>query len=228
MWVWPLLTSSTQNVWRQPGTRVLHQSRRNWVSTLPCSAKLPADTAQPPWPKRGLPCLLHPLIGVCPQKHLRPTKPFAAVVSGCISACAWPTGIWTKYWPLQRTRWPFNWADFSPDERKKEMKRKPSECESSTDAVTDHRTWAGQVNFCSLCGELLQAVSAGATSPMGQSLLKWPQTQPCNCVPESSYTNEGREFNLQHKQTAPFNQKPRYLQDYKYIIKVYVCLPIYL
>lgn len=53
MWVWPPLTSQTQNVWRQPGARVLHQSCRNWVSTLPCSAKLPADTVGPPWPMWG-------------------------------------------------------------------------------------------------------------------------------------------------------------------------------
>lgn len=53
MWVWPPLTSQTQNVWRQPGARVLHQCGRNWVSTLRCSAKLPTDTVGPPWPIWG-------------------------------------------------------------------------------------------------------------------------------------------------------------------------------
>ena len=55
MWVWPPLTLQTQNVWRQPGAHVLHQSCCNWVSTLPCSAKLPADTAGPPWSMWGCP-----------------------------------------------------------------------------------------------------------------------------------------------------------------------------
>lgn len=66
----------------------------------------------------GVPCPLHPLlIGGCPLEHLSHTKLLAAGVSGCISASAWPTGIWTKYWPLHWTRWPFNWVDFSLDER---------------------------------------------------------------------------------------------------------------
>lgn len=126
MWVWPPLTSQTQNVWRQPGARVLHQSCCNWVSTLACYAKLPADTAGPPWPMWGCPCPLHPLIGVCPHEHLSHTKLLAAGVSGCISASIWPTGIWTKYWPLHRTRWPFNWADFSPHKRTEEREKRLS------------------------------------------------------------------------------------------------------
>lgn len=48
----------------------------------------------------GASCPLHTLIGVCPQESLSHTKLLAAGVSGCISASAWPTGIWTKYWSL--------------------------------------------------------------------------------------------------------------------------------
>lgn len=114
-------------------------------------------------------CPLHPLIGVCLQENLSHTKLLAAGVSGCISASAWPTGIWTKYWPLYQSRWPFNWADFSVDERLNERKS----LQSSSDLTA---CWSLSVSWSSCTMDVNWSYFRGCARQWASATPDWTPT----------------------------------------------------